>query len=127
MARRGAGVGRQGAIVVATVDLSKLIPGLEGHAEIVVGDGAKLAESSKVLAIRAKSLKAGATVQVVAVRPDLSVEPLLWIYRYKPEFHRTYYYAGAVALPAGTRIEMSPAGSGTVGLFVKPGQKADAR
>ena len=38
MAGRGARVGCQGAVAVATVDLSKLTPGREGHAEIVVGD-----------------------------------------------------------------------------------------
>jgi hypothetical protein len=88
-------------------------------AEIVLADGAKIASPSKVVAIRTQSLKAGASVQIVAVRPDSSVEPLLWIYKYNPAFHRTYYYVDPIALPAGTRIEMSPAGAGTVGLFVK--------
>jgi hypothetical protein len=91
----------------------------KGSSEVVVADGARLAVSSHVLAIRAKNLKAGSSVQIVAVRPDSSVEPLLWIYQYMPEFHRTYYYTSPVALPAGTRIEMSPPGGGTVGLFVK--------
>lgn len=87
--------------------------------EIILADGAKLASSSKVVAIRTQNLKAGASVQIVAIRPDSSVEPLLWIYKYNPLFHRTYYYVAPVALPAGTRIEMSPAAAGTVGLFVK--------
>ena len=38
MAGRGARVGRQGAVTVAAADLSKLAPGREGHAEIVVGE-----------------------------------------------------------------------------------------
>jgi hypothetical protein len=91
----------------------------KGSSEVMVGDGAKLAASSKVLAIRAKNLKPGASVQIVALRPDSTIEPLLWIYQYKPEYHRTYYYAAPLALPAGTRIEMSPNGPGMVGLFVK--------
>jgi len=91
----------------------------KGSSEIVLADGAKLPASSHVLAIRAKNLKPGASVQIVAVRPDSSIEPLLWIYKYKPEFHRTYYYVAPLALPAGTRIEMSPPESGTVALFVK--------
>jgi hypothetical protein len=93
-------------------------PAPKGSSEVVAADGQKLAASSQLLAIRAQNLKAGASVQVVAVRPDSSIEPLLWIYQYNPEFHRTYYYAAPIALPAGTKIEMSPAGSGTVGLFV---------
>jgi hypothetical protein len=91
----------------------------KGSSEVVVGDGGKLAAASKVLAIRAKNLKPGASVQIVAVRPDSTIEPLLWIYQYKPEYHRTYYYAAPLALPAGTRIEISPNGPGMVGLFVK--------
>src|SRR5271166_1102315 len=94
-------------------------PAPKGSSEVVVGDGQKLATSSKVVAIRAKNLKAGASVQVIAIRPDSSVEPLLWIYQYNPAFHRTYYYVSPVALPAGTKIEMSPSAAGTVGLFVK--------
>ena len=99
-------------------------PAPKGSSEVVVADGAKISSSSKVLAIRAKNLKAGASVQIVAIRPDSSVEPLLWIYRYNPAFHRTYYYASSLALPAGTKIEMSPAGAGTVGLFVKQSASA---
>ena len=100
-------------------------PAPKGTSEVVLGDGQKLAASSKVLAIRAKNLKAGASMQIIAIRPDSSVEPLLWIYQYNPAFHRTYYYVSPVALPAGTRIEMSPSAAGTVGLFVK--QTASAR
>jgi hypothetical protein len=86
---------------------------------MILADGAKIASPSKVLAIRAKNLKAGASVQIVAVRPDSSIEPLLWIYKYNPTFHRTYYYIDSIALPAETKIEMSPPASGTVELFVK--------
>lgn len=100
-------------------------PAPKGSSEIVVSDGAKLASSSKVLAIRAKNLKAGSSVQIIAIRPDSSVEPLLWLYQYNPVFHRTYYYVSPVALPAGTKIEMSPTDAGTIGLFVK--QTATAR
>jgi hypothetical protein len=91
----------------------------KGSSEIIAADGARIASNDKVVAIRAQNLKAGASVQIVAVRPDSSVEPLLWIYKYNPAFHRTYYYVAPIALPSGTRIEMSPPGSGSVGLFVK--------
>jgi hypothetical protein len=94
-------------------------PAPKGSSEVVLADGAKLASSSKVLAIRAQNLKVGATVQIIAIRPDSSIEPLLWIYKYNPAFHRTYYYAAPIALPAGTRIEMSPPASGTIALFTK--------
>lgn len=96
----------------------------KGSSEVVLADGAKVANSSKVLAIRVQNLKPGASAQIFAVRPDSSIEPLLWIYQYNPKFHRTYYYATPVALPPGTKIEMSPAVAGTVGLFVKQGAKS---
>jgi hypothetical protein len=96
----------------------------KGSAEVVVADGGKLESSSKVVAIRTESLKPGASVQIIAVRPDSSVEPMLWIYKYNPAFHRTYYYVDPVALPAGTKIEMSSPGAGTVGLFVKQTARA---
>jgi hypothetical protein len=99
-------------------------PAPKGSSEVVIADGAKLASPSKVVAIRTKNLKAGSSVQIIAVRPDSSVEPLLWIYKYNPAFHRTYYYVDPITLPAGTRIEMSPPGAETVGLFVKQATSA---
>lgn len=97
----------------------------KGSSEMILADGASIPSSSKAIAIRPQNLKPGASVQIVAVRPDSSIEPLLWIYKYNPVFHRTYYYSASISLPAGTKIEMSPAGSATVGLFVK--QAANAR
>ncbi len=91
----------------------------KGTSEVMLDDGGKLAAPSQVLAIRAKALKKGATVQIVAIRPDSTVEPLIWIYQYNSAFQRTYYYAAPLTLPAGTRIEMNPPAAGTVGLFVK--------
>ncbi len=91
----------------------------KGSSEVILADGAKISSPARVVAIRTQNLKAGASVQIVAVRPDASVEPLLWIYKYNPLFHRTYFYVDPISLPAGTKIEMSPAASGTVGLFVK--------
>jgi len=91
----------------------------KGASELIFADGAITASSAKVVAIRTQNLEPGASVQIVAVRPDSSIEPLLWIYKYNPAFQRTYYYVSGIALPAGTRIEMSPPQAGSVGLFVK--------
>lgn len=86
--------------------------------EVDVTGGTKLAVASTVVAVRPKGLAKGETVQVVAERPDGTFEPLLWIYKYNPEFARTYYYAAPISLPAGTKIEISPA-EGKVALFSK--------
>lgn len=90
-----------------------------GTSEVAVSAGAKLESAGRVIAVRPKNLKPGASVQVVAVRPDGTVEPLLWIYRYNPQFNRTYYYSAPLKLPAGTRVEMSPPGAATLDLFTK--------
>ena len=89
----------------------------KGSAEVVVANAAKLEAQERVLAIRPKDLKKGASVQIIAARPDGTIEPLLWIYKYNPQFVRTYYYTAPLSLPAGTKIEMSPADAGTVALF----------
>ena len=94
-------------------------PAPKGSSEVRLADGTTLATSSQVLAIRPRNLKTGASVQIVAVRPDSSIEPLLWIYKYNPAFDRTYYYASPLKLPSGTRIEMSPSEAGSINLFVK--------
>lgn len=96
----------------------------KGTAEVVVSSGKKLDTAARVVAVRPKDLKPGATAQIIAVRPDGTVEPILWIYQYKPDFKRTYYYRNALTLPAGTRVEMSPPDVGTIGLFTKNAVKA---
>lgn len=87
-----------------------------GAAEVDATEGMKLAADSKVVAVRPKDLTKGESVQVIAERPDGTFEPLLWIYKYNPDFARTYYYAAPVSLPAGTKIEISPA-EGKIALF----------
>jgi hypothetical protein len=97
-----------------------------GSSEIVVAKSTKLAAPAKIVAVRPAGLKDGVSFQVVAERPDGTIEPLIWIYKYKKEHARTYYYEAPVALPAGTRFEIAPAGAGTLTLFAShsPASKA---
>ncbi len=90
-----------------------------GAAEIEKGAGERLSGSENVVAVRPEGLKKGTSVQIIAARPDGTFEPLLWIYKFNPDFARTYYYESPVALPAGTRIEMSPPDAGKIALFAK--------
>ena len=71
--------------------------------------------------IRPQQLQAGASLQVIAQRPDGSVEHLIWILNYRPEWQRTYVYRSPVKLPKGTRIQIVPAGAGTTSLVSVPG------
>ncbi len=94
-----------------------------GAPERVVASGAKLDSPARVLAVRAKDLQKGASVQVIAERPDGTIEPLLWIYQFNPDFKRTYYYKSPVTLPAGTEIVMSPSNAGSIGLYTTTSPK----
>jgi mono/diheme cytochrome c family protein len=67
------------------------------------------------IAIRPKTLT-GDSIRIVAERPDGSLEPLIWFYRYDPKFARTYYFRKPVKLPAGTKIVASAPGA-TVALL----------
>ena len=88
-----------------------------GTTELQVSSGTQLKASAHVVGIRADDMKQGASAQVVAVKPDGGVVPLIWIYPYQPAFSRTYLYTDPLTLPAGSRIEISPADAGTLSLF----------
>ena len=87
-------------------------------AEVVVHGSLTLKHPLTIAGLRPKNLKPGASVKVIADRPEGVIEPLLWVYNYKPEFDRTYYLRTPVTLPAGARIEASPA-TAHIALFGK--------
>lgn len=87
------------------------------HAELLVNGSVRLKQPAVVEGIRASTLLEGASVQVIARRPDGSVEPLIWLYQYQPRFDRPYFFRSALALPAGTEIQTFPAKSGTFALL----------
>lgn len=70
--------------------------------------------------VRPKTLHQGSTVQVVAIRPDGGVTPLIWIYKFDPRFERTYYFRKPLTFPAGTRIVTS-SNEGTIALLSRAG------
>jgi hypothetical protein len=86
--------------------------------EIVVDGRVELKTAIRLGAIRPGILPAGATLQVVARRPDGTIEPLLWLYNYQPRFARSYVYSEPIALPFGTVVETSPASTATVILIL---------
>jgi hypothetical protein len=70
------------------------------------GGSNKIEKDTTFVAIRAQTLH-GDSIRLVAERPDGTVEPLIWFYRYDPKFARTYYFRKPLKLPAGTRIVSS--------------------
>ena len=77
-------------------------------AQLVVHGSLTLKQPMTIAAIRPKDLKQGGSVKVVADRPEGSIEPLLWVYNYKPEFDRAYHLRTPLTLPAGAKIETYP-------------------
>lgn len=71
--------------------------GLPAHGNLALNAGITLE------AIR--PVAAASNAQITARRPDGSIEPLLWLYNYKPG--RTFTYRSPIQLPKGTVIEMT--------------------
>jgi hypothetical protein len=47
------------------------------------------------------------SIEVTAIRPDGSVEPMLWVNNYRAEWPAPYILKDPIALPAGTRLVMT--------------------
>ena len=47
------------------------------------------------------------SIEVTAIRPDGSVEPMLWVNNYRAEWPAPYIMKEPIALPAGTRLVMT--------------------
>ncbi len=58
----------------------------------------------------------GSSVKVLAALPNGEIEPLIWLYDYKPKFDRTYFFRKPLKFPAGTKIETYPSGVGSISL-----------
>ena len=61
-----------------------------------------------VKGLRPDGLPEGATSRLIAERPDGTVEPLIWFYKYAPRFLHSYYFKTALKFSVGTRIRMQP-------------------
>jgi hypothetical protein len=58
------------------------------------------------LAVTPRAAEAGATIDIVAHRPDGRIEPLSVVPRYEPSYPITYRFRKNVRLPRGTKIEV---------------------
>jgi len=101
------------------------VTGRETSATTIVDGELVITTHMTVVGIRPDSVPEGTSLQVIAERPDGSIEPLLWLYTYKPQFQHTYFYTKPLSFPAGTRVEITPMSAGTVALLatsnLKPG------
>jgi hypothetical protein len=75
---------------------------------------------SRTVLLGIRPLSNAADSKVVAVRPDGSVEPLLWLVNYRAATRRTFVFREPVSLPAATRIVADTA----VELLIKRPRRA---
>lgn len=74
----------------------------------------------RAASIQPRDLPTGASMEVIAHRPDGSAEHLIWIRNYRAEWNRTYVFREPVRLPKGTRIEVHGTARASASLGVKP-------
>lgn len=87
--------------------------------QLIAGGTLTLKEPTTLIGARAGAMAEGASVQAVVQKPDGTIEPLIWIYDYKPKYDRAYYFKKPLALPAGSKIDVYPANGGTLALLTK--------
>lgn len=110
--------------------LPKDVPQVKPHeqaafTETIVDGIVTLKAHVTLKGIRPANVPEGRSLQVIAERPDGSIEPLLWLYNYKPQFQHSFLFRKSLSFPAGTKVEITPMSAGTVALLttstLKPG------
>ncbi len=91
----------------------------KGAPQLMVEGSLTLKEPVTLIGARAGMMAEGASIQAVVQKPDGAIDPLIWLYDYKPKYDRAYYFEGPVTLPAGSKIELYPPSGGTLALLLK--------
>jgi len=82
---------------------------------VLVKGALTLKTPMRIGAIAPADVSENATVQVLAQRPDGTVEPMLWLLNFRSKWRRAYTYREPVMLPAGSKVIVFP--SASVRLF----------
>jgi hypothetical protein len=86
--------------------------------KILLASGSLTLERTvKIAAVRPEAVPEGASLRLVAERPNGAIEPLIWLHSYASRFKRTYYFKVPMSFGAGTRIRVHPA-VGSVSLLL---------
>ena len=73
-----------------------------------------LDKNVQAIGIRVFSVPPSGTLQVIAVRPDGRVEPLVWVRQRNLADPGEYWFGSAIRLPARTRLQAVPGGSASL-------------
>jgi hypothetical protein len=102
-------------------------------AEVTTGPSIRVT-GSKVLnraltiaGVKGAGIQEGNSIRAVAQDPNGAVTPLVWIYRFRKQFDRAYYFRRPLTLTAGTKIITSPGEAGSIELLQSNARKAEAR
>jgi hypothetical protein len=98
----------------------------KGAIRLALSGPTVLKQPVEALGIEPAEIPPAGVLQVVAERPDGSVEPLVWIEKFNPQFNTTYYFRKPLLFPAGTKIEITPE-TGSVVLMLKRPRRATER
>jgi hypothetical protein len=80
-----------------------------------------VSNSVKLVAIEPKTKTDIQSARIVAEQPDGSVEPLIWLRKYKGQWQQTFAFRKPIALAAGSRIRVEPPLPATFVLVTQPG------
>lgn len=92
---------------------------------VVVAGSRKFSSTVTLSGIQPLGVPAGGALQVVAAKPDGSVEPLLWVQSFNPSYNQPYTFRRPLTFPAGTVIQTSPT-NGKVSLVLSGASRAVA-
>lgn len=62
----------------------------------------------KIAGIGAVHVPEGGELQAVAIEPNGTILPLLWVENFNPNWNQVYYFREPLRFPAGTRIQVMP-------------------
>jgi hypothetical protein len=82
--------------------------------EIAFSGTAILEKAVQAIGIRVGSIPSSGALQVIAVRPDGGVEPLVWVRQCNLADPGEYWFRSTISLPARTELQTVPAGSASL-------------
>ena len=82
--------------------------------EIAFSGTAILDKKVQAIGIRVGRIPSSGTLQVIAVRPDGRVEPLVWVRQVNRADPGEYWFRSTIRLPARTELQTVPSGSASL-------------